>query len=375
MSDQKCTQCHADLTAHTRDRAPLVAETVTQFDADPTHHPEFRFAHSPDPGHLRFNHARHLTPGMALKEGGPVQTLKMIRDPADRARYQRFAHGSDGTITLDCAACHQLDRGAAGADATSAPAALSSRMYMMPVNYANHCRACHPLDYDPAAPAMEHGLQPAEVHARLWRTYAAAYLEENPALLDQRIPPRPMPGRSEAPALVEAREAVQRKVCSAEKILFGGKKCGECHKYETAGHEPVAVLEAWEPSNDVRITPANIQTVWWRSARFDHSAHAGVSCRSCHERAYPDSAAASQQSKDILLPTIDDCVQCHAPRRPGAAVGEFTGGAGFDCTECHRYHNADPVLGLPPPPGAAEPSTTIRQFLLGAPARPPNPTQ
>ena len=43
-----------------------------------------------------------------------------------------------------------------------------------------------------------------------------------------------MPGQAESPALVEARAAIERKVAAAEKILFGAKKCAECHQYEDA---------------------------------------------------------------------------------------------------------------------------------------------
>src|SRR4051812_7511129 len=93
IADQHCTRCHADLTAHMSvDRAPAVAETVTRFDSDPAHHPEFRSTKRSDPGRLKFNHALHLTPGMASEKGGPVQTLTMLRE-SDRARYREYAQG------------------------------------------------------------------------------------------------------------------------------------------------------------------------------------------------------------------------------------------------------------------------------------------
>jgi hypothetical protein len=372
LSDQHCTQCHSDLTAHMKkdlDRAPLVAETVTHFDAEPTHHPEFRFARSPDPGRLAFNHARHMTPGMADQSGGPVQTIQGIHEP-DRARYERYARGQEGTIQLDCAACHELGRSDPTPYALPGKT-LSGGAYMLPISYARHCRGCHPLDYDQATPklVMDHPLQPSEVHDRLWQTYARRYLEANPALLDQPVPPRPMPGRPESPALVEARQALERKVGDAEKILFGAKRCGECHQYETPAHEPVAALVRHDPGREVVVDSTNVQTVWWQSAKFDHSAHEGVSCRACHARAYPEGENPSRVSKDVLLPSIKECLECHSPRRAGATAGAFVGGAGSSCTECHRYHNGDATLiGIPSPPVAAETRATIEQFLLGSPA-------
>src|SRR5262249_1354596 len=158
-------------------------------------------------------------------------------------------------------------------------------------------------------------------------------LSQNPGLLDQWIAPRPLPGQAEPTGQVEARQAIERKVGNAETVLFGAKKCGECHQYETKEHEPVALLSHWDPEPRVQVVPTNVPAVWWRSAAFQHSAHRGVSCKACHERAYPDHSSASRQSKDILLPGISECLECHGPRRSVGIAGKVSGGAGFDCTE------------------------------------------
>jgi hypothetical protein len=247
---------------------------------------------------------------------------------------------------------------------------------MLRVTYQDHCRACHPLDYEPSLPglAMDHPLQPGEVSAALRRVYAAEYLKQNPAVLEERLPPRPMPGPAVPPRGGEARAAIERKVAAAEKILFGAKKCGECHAYEDAEREPVAALDHFDAEHPVKITPTSVPAVWWRSAAFSHSAHRALDCRGCHERAYPDAPNPSHQSKDVLLPALKDCVQCHAPRGRSASSGSThaRGGAGFDCTECHRYHNGDAaLLGLAAPLSAPETRLTIEQFLRGgAPAKP-----
>jgi hypothetical protein len=372
-SDQHCTQCHANLPAHVQGGQPsAVTERVTRFDAAGGHHPEFRTTRGADPGRLKFDHARHLTLGMATDQFGPVQTLAQIPE-ADRPRYARYAQGTEGRIQLDCAACHQLVRDEP-ATAAPVPPPRSAPAYMLPVNYQNHCRACHPLTFDPGDPAlvMAHPLQPAEVHASLVQTYGSEYLKKNPALLQEWIPPRPIPGRTESLGLIEARSAIARRVVAAEKVLFGAKKCAECHQYENEESKPIAVLDHWEPAAPVRITPTQVPVVWWRSARFTHSAHRGVDCRGCHERAYADSRSASHQSSDVLLPTMDECLQCHAPRGQGSGARLASGGAGFDCTECHRYHNGDAVLmGLTPTDPAPTARLTIEQFLRGLP--PPRP--
>jgi hypothetical protein len=371
--DQHCTQCHSGLSAHTQgEQQAAVAERVTRFDTNPDHHPDFRTTRGTDPGRLAFDHARHLTPGMATDRFGPVQTLALIPE-ADRPRYQKYARGAEGRIQLDCAACHELARDDPAGPAPSPPP-RKAPAYMLPVTYQNHCRACHPLTFDPAAPALavEHHLQPADVHAFLSQIYTAEYLKENPALLRERIPPSPVPGRPETPQRSEARAAIERKVAAAEKVLFGAKKCAECHQYQAEGGTPVAVLDHWDPAAPVRVVPPAVPVVWWRSAAFTHSAHRAVGCRDCHERAYPDSPSASHQSKDILLPGIKDCARCHAPRGSGTGRDGVTGGAGFDCIECHRYHNGDAaLLGLAPAPPAPAARLSLEQFLRGtAPAAP-----
>ena len=80
-----------------------------------TDHPQFRFITEKlsDPDTLKFNHALHLT-------GATIPKLP-------------------GGGKLDCAFCHQPD--AAGA-------------FMKPVNFENHCRVCHSLQFDPETPQL-----------------------------------------------------------------------------------------------------------------------------------------------------------------------------------------------------------------------------
>ena len=83
---------------------------VTRFDQE--HHPEFASAQK-DPGHLKFSHYRHLTPGLVnnLGEEKTILTLARIPDPAQRERYRRPGQSDDSPVQLDCGSCHQLDGG------------------------------------------------------------------------------------------------------------------------------------------------------------------------------------------------------------------------------------------------------------------------
>jgi transcription elongation factor Elf1 len=74
-----------------------------------------------------------------------------------------------------------------------------------------------------------------------------------------------------------------------------------------------------------QIAPARITIRWMPHAKFDHDAHRGFTCVSCHEK-----ALASTESSDVLLPGIATCQTCHAPG-PDHAESR--------CFECHTYHD------------------------------------
>jgi hypothetical protein len=110
-----------------------------------------------------------------------------------------------------------------------------------------------------------------------------------------------------------------------ERYLYSGKTtCGECH--ETNNRKPE------------KIVPPQADNVWLPHARFDHSAHRAVKCEDCHQ---PDTKTSA---KDMTLPGITNCLQCHAPAT--TVNGKPQGGVRFNCTECHRYHHGqDPLKG------------------------------
>src|SRR5205823_15024000 len=64
---------------------------------------------------------------------------------------------------------------------------------------------------------------------------------------------------------------------------------------------------------------------WFPYSRFSHESHRMLDCQGCHT-----GAAASTQTADVLMPTIDTCRQCH---------NRTTVGVRSDCLECHIYHD------------------------------------
>ncbi|HLJ93222.1 MAG TPA: cytochrome c3 family protein, partial [Gemmataceae bacterium] len=75
-----------------------------------------------------------------------------------------------------------------------------------------------------------------------------------------------------------------------------------------------------------RYLPSRIPQVWLSHSRFSHARHRMLRCTECHD------AANSSMAKDVLLPKIESCRQCHNSQI----------GARADCAECHRYHQRSP---------------------------------
>jgi hypothetical protein len=388
LPDSDCTSCHKDLQTTNKKVAGsrVFAEAITRFDKD---HPDFgtflKGSTLKDLGRLKFNHARHLRPGIVAKLGDTPYTVAQIPLAAERPRYQADGQPTD-PVQLNCASCHKLDSSEVqgSSNPAIASATLPSRSpgrYYLPATFENSCRACHVLTFDPAMVDVEapHGIQPDRVVAFLNRTYDSRTLAEYPAILDVYVPPVRLPGALPVPEKAKKRRDEAVKMALAYLFPQEGatgadpsgnrSSCLECHydgKAETNGI----------PN---RIEPTKVPEIWLTHARFDHTAHRGVSCQDCHA-----GASRSETATDVLIPKIDNCLQCHAPAKGrgwfGSSPAPSTGGASFDCTECHRYHSGDHPLQGPSVSDPKFPQTkrTISEFLRGidggsSPTKSPHP--
>jgi hypothetical protein len=347
LADSDCTQCHKELDKSLREgEKRSFHNVVTGFD---TNHPAFKSLTN-DPGKVKFNHQVHLLAGM-----GTNFKLADIPDDADRERYvDQVVSAKNGTkvVQLQCASCHRQDSGDFGLKRdrlAELPAAAilprrSAGAYMQPIVYENQCKACHPLTFerkkaeDPRSGyvAVRHRLQPKKVHEFLKGHYTAKTLAGKFEVFGEQVPKSPLPGKGLGKDAQKVRDFIEDRVTKAERLLFSDNTCRKCHEGAKAGG---------------RIEPANIPGVWLEHAVFNHAAHRAVDCRSCHPRAYAlleDRTAnpnASVKNTDVLINGIDNCRECHAPQTKSG--GKVQGGARFDCTECHRYHNGDkPWQGL-----------------------------
>jgi predicted CXXCH cytochrome family protein len=369
-ADAQCVACHADLKSHVADAAKAKGFNagITAF---PGGHPDF--AKLGDTGAIKFNHALHMTPGLnEAKDGKPILTLAGIAI-ADRERYRRDKQNDDAAVVLECASCHHLGS-RAGSSLGSGGGA-----YYLPISYQKDCASCHTLDValatgppavrnakaEPQTYRVPHGLQPEAIRGLLTNASIGASMKATKAT----EPVRPLPGRS---AAALSRSPDRDEIAGrAERILFGPDKatCTECHSYQAPGGN----LDALAPGVNlagVRVAESKPKAVWFEHAMFDHSSHRGVSCKSCHDGAYPDSAKPSRSSRDVLIVGKATCAMCHAPEgesSPGLAVG----GASHSCVECHRFHGG----GHGETTLSPDDDRTIEAFLRGSPPKPKSPAK
>ena len=324
-ADSNCTRCHGDL--HANGAAPSIVRNISAF---PAQHPEFAALRSGrgDPTSIKLNHYRHMQANLTGPRG-PVQLVcqDCHRTAADSRAWPYAAAASSNALAQP-----------AGSPPHTLPSATLSTAYMAAPTYANNCAACHTLEFDKRfTEAVPHD-KPEVVHAFLLQKFQA-YIASHPAELHERVaaiagqPDRDLPVKPVpvADRTVTSAQWVAERVGEAEQLLWR-KTCVQCHTLDLA---PGATL----PS----VHPSNIAARFMPNARFDHSAHQGLTCTSCHAR-----ATTSQESADLLLPGIATCGKCHGPSSSpvssligrgsgGGSLGEGTAESG--CFECHTYHD------------------------------------
>ena len=359
IADRHCVQCHGSL--ETRDgKPPAFHRTIPTL----AEHPEFAVAvkdadrvgrvrlDAPaqlhDPAQMKLNHAKHLK--VNLKG---VEEIEKAFGPAALVKVKDGAQ-------IACTFCHRPEEGG---------------QYLQPIAYERHCAACHPLDFDGRFPdaVVPHDAPPI-VRAFLRGTLSEAFEqcqaipagEGGKPIRDRcvelelaKAPPAPA-AESDRPRGLRRGGGAEAEAPPADEPR-GGRLRGRAAEPEPApapapdtprgrrggGSEApgpggwiAAQLATIEPGvfkqrceychtlkreGDAlpQVAPPAIPSRWLPHARFDHGAHRPVACAECHK------AAASTETRDVLLPSIATCRECHTPRA-GARTG---------CVECHRYHD------------------------------------
>ncbi|MFM9851685.1 MAG: cytochrome c3 family protein [Sphingomonadaceae bacterium] len=301
-----CTDCHASLNTRLTDtKLPNAGDFGTQ-------HPQFRPAVILDPttkepvvqrisldarpaeeSGLKFPHAIHLS-----------KTNGIARMAQTMAREQGFG------ASLACKDCHT-------------PSADGTRF--QPVSMESDCQMCHSLAFDQIGGTLRtlrHG-EPAQVIADV-RAYYRSTTPVRPINLGGMV--RRRPGNYSAVQTAQdymiGVRAWPGQADGAVRALFTkGGACFDCHA--------------------TNLTPAgwNIRKVvqtdrYLMKGWFDHNAHKGETCQSCH------GAERSNKASDVLLPDLASCRSCHVGEG-GAALHPVKTPVESSCAMCHDYHVDD----------------------------------
>jgi hypothetical protein len=321
-SQEQCADCHRDVK---RVAAQATSANVVDFHSG---HPAFRIslidAATPDQvrrvrqdtpmpadmverSRLKFNHQLHLDPSGVRDPDGK-------RDPAG----MRDAQGQ--RTVLDCQSCHVPADGG---------------RLMAPVTMEQHCQRCHSLAFEPSVTSRQvvHG-DDTHIATMLREFYARLVLGDVPeGVYPPDDLPRVRPGavltpedRSRALAIAD------RKARQVLHELFETRQvCSTCHEVSRKGED------AWS------VASVKISSSWMPKAQFSHAAHDTEPCTRCHD------VARSKDSKDVAMPPIETCRECHVGAQPVA--GKVTS----DCATCHGFHGAVAGSGLAATPARNTP--------------------
>jgi hypothetical protein len=318
-SDRSCAECHGDLK--TNRGATIYAAHIRSFEDG---HPQFAALRegSLDPGTLKLNHAIHMRP---IRRGpnGPIVNLECGDCHRPAAVKSKWIYADERYAATKPAYSEEDEIRIVKVDSPTPHAPDTGREFMAPVKFGTTCASCHLLTFDKH---FEDGVphdKPEVVHAfvvKKLQDYIAAHPGE---VRVTRDPDRDLAGK---PILPEVRiltpvQWVTERTAEDEELLWR-KTCNQCHILKNVpARDANTAASGYLPE----VTMSNTITRWMPHAKFDHDAHRGFTCVSCHPN-----AVTSTETKDVLLPGISVCQTCHAP---GVDRAESR------CSECHTYHD------------------------------------
>ena len=334
-STSACATCHSDLTSN--EHALRVAAHIKTF---ANGHPEFAavrpVSNQPprDPSTIELNHAIHLKP---IRRGpnGPLVQLECNDCHRPAAAFASWAYADAKYVAAHPSYSDQDEIRPALGGTLGSRTPPTGRELMAPVRFATACAGCHLLTFDKRFDDGVPHDKPEVVHAYLVKTFQQ-YIAVHPAELRVvRDPKRDLTGKPIPPEvrILTPAQWVTERTVDAEDLLWR-KTCKQCHALmQRDGGELPQVqdttgnLASARPSASPlpKVAAANVMVRWMPHANFDHDAHRGFTCISCHEK-----ALTSTESSDVLLPGVATCRTCHAPG-PDHAESR--------CSECHTYHD------------------------------------
>lgn len=246
--------------------------------------------------------APHATAVRGVKE---TSHLKFPHDT--HLDVEAVKHSRRGDA-LQCADCHTLS---------------SDREHFEPISMEANCASCHDLSFDPRTPQKQlpHGA-PEEVYDALEAHFVKLAFSPDTLTGFER---RRIPGRTFTEENCDQDyECAKQQALRATGRQFSQRGCVTCH--EVSEQESAEGAERWN------VLPVKINLNWYADAHFDHQSHltqwdqtGDAVCSSCH------GAASSSESSDVLIPNIEQCVDCHDGKAQSGRVA-------LTCISCHAYH-------------------------------------
>lgn len=309
--NESCAECHSSLRVASG-QIHYTANISSLEDG----HPEFAVlrGEAKDPGTIKLNHAVHMKP---VREGpnGPIVQLACGDCHRPAALSATWPY-EDKNYTQAEVSYSRDEKPAVPSDVLHGPKALTGRELMAPVRFATACARCHLLTFDKRFDEGVPHDKAEVVHAFVFKKFQE-YIAAHPSELRvTRDPQRDLTGKPLPPdvrVLTPAQWVAERTV-AAEDLLWR-KTCKQCHAYAPGMAQTALPV----------IAESRTVEKWLPHSKFDHDAHRGFSCASCHPK-----AMTSAETSDILVPGIANCKTCHAPG-PDHAESR--------CFECHTYHD------------------------------------
>ncbi|HEX4545646.1 MAG TPA: hypothetical protein VH110_04750 [Candidatus Acidoferrum sp.] len=314
-NNQSCAHCHSALRAH-RERSEYANRILSLEDG----HPEFAALRpvagvpAGDPGTIKLNHGIHLRP-IRFGPNGPNVQLDCFDCHRPAAVDAKWSYADPVYVRASTSYSGPDELLPVKAEILQPRRPASGRELMAPVRFADACAGCHLLTFDRR---FDNGVphdKPEIIHAFLVKDFQE-YIAAHPGEVRvKREPSRDLTGKAVPPEvrILTPSQWVTERTSEAEELLWR-KTCKQCH-----------TLTVHETNSLPVVAAANTTARWMPHARFDHSAHTGFACLSCHEK-----ALTSTETSDVLIPGIATCKACHAPG-PDHAESR--------CFECHTYHD------------------------------------
>jgi predicted CXXCH cytochrome family protein len=303
-SDALCVDCHE---SSTQKFGRVHVEPVSGFSAG--HHPEFKaqllkptqidagtglqfewkteiaaLDKAVEQSNVKFSHSQHLDPDRVLRRGD--------------------------SKPLNCADCHRIE---------------PDGEHFEPITMENRCAECHELTFDPGAPdrQLPHG-KPREVVLTLQDYFTRKFSDPNAGKPTRER--RRLPGHEEEEQTCTGApfDCAMRSAHAEIENQFTRRGCVGCHR--------VVDTKSESDFDRFQVYPIRFARDYFPAGRFDHRSHqiqgkltGDAACLSCHK------AKESQDSKDLLLPAMSKCEECHGDRPAVERVA-------VQCVSCHSYH-------------------------------------